>query len=312
MTGKALWRKIRAPFEYVPLRMVIELTGFLPYSSLEFLAGWMARLIELSPRRRRLVQTNLRTAFPEWTEQQVSEVAAQVWKNIMRTALEVLWFIRRPEELRQAVPLDALVEKGVFDDARGPLIFLTPHLGNWELGAQGVAAASGRLCAVARPVRNPWLAALLERTRCRHGMELIPPRGAVRGSLRALRDGKTLGMLIDQNIRPRRGGVFVDFFGLPVPTSRMAASLARRLDAEVLCGALIRGENGFQFEIAELDRPPSSYCDDIELTGDLLRLNEKLIRRHPEQYAWSYERWRYVPPDASPELRRRYPPYAKL
>jgi len=313
MTGKVLWRKIRAPFEYVPLRLAVGLLGFLPYSSLRFWAGCIARLVELSPRRRNLVGVNLRIAFPEWTDAQVAKVAAQVWNNVMLTALEVLWFTRHPDSLRQAVSLDTALGKRFFDmAAHGPLIFLTPHLGNWELAAQGFAAAGGRLAAVARPARNPWLAALLDRTRCRHGMEMVASRGAARGAMRALRDGKTLGMLIDQNVRPRRGGVFVDFFGLPVPTSRAPASLARRLDARVVCAALIRGEDGFHFETVELERPPSTYSDDIELTADLLRLNEELIRRHPEQYAWSYERWRYVPADVAPDLRTRYPPYAKL
>ncbi|NOY81722.1 MAG: hypothetical protein GXP31_12065 [Kiritimatiellaeota bacterium] len=313
MTGKALWRKARSPFEYFPVRVAAGLTAFLPYRALGFWAARLGRLADMVPSRRRLVRANLRVAFPDWSPQQVEEIAVRAWRNIMLTALEVFWFVRHGEELSRFVRFDTSVGEAILaKGARGPTILLTPHLGNWELIAQGFAAAGGRLCAVARPVRNRWLAALVERARRQHGMEIIPSRGASRRALRALRDGNALGMLIDQNTRPRRGGVFVDFFGLPVPTTRAPAALARRLKTDVLCAALVRSENGFQLDLAELERPPADYRDDIELTAALLRLNEELIRRHPDQYVWNYERWRYVPDDAPPELRRRYPFYAKL
>ncbi len=313
MTGKVLWRKARSPFEYFPVRLAASLVGFLPHRALGVWAARLGRVADMVPRRRRLVRANLHVAFPDWSPQQVAATAERAWRNIMLTALEVLWFARHGEELARFVRFDtpageAMLARG----ARGPIILLTPHLGNWELIGQAFTAAGGRLCAVARPVRNPWLHRLLDGARRKQGMEIIPSKGASRRALRALRDGKALGMLIDQNTRPRRGGVFVDFFGLPVPTSRVPASLARRLDVDILCAALVRSDKGFQIELAELERPPANYRDDLELTAALLRLNEELIRRHPDQYVWNYERWRYVPDDASPELRRRYPFYAKL
>nr|OPZ23665.1 MAG: lipid A biosynthesis lauroyl acyltransferase [Lentisphaerae bacterium ADurb.BinA184] len=173
-------------------------------------------------------------------------------------------------------------------------------------------AAGVPLCAVARRLRNPGLDRLVNASRTRHGLELIAERGAMRHMLGALRAGKSLGILIDQNVLPEHGGEFVEFFGLPVPTTRAVAMLARRLGVEAACFACRREGTGFAMEMRALPKPVPAYGSDIELTQDLLRLNEDLIRTCPEQYMWFYERWRHLPPDVDAATRARFPSYARF
>jgi KDO2-lipid IV(A) lauroyltransferase len=194
---------------------------------------------------------------------------------------------------------------------RGPAIYVTPHLGNWEIMAQAVARHGVRIHAVAQRVRNPLIAEFVDRTRRVYGLDLLSSRGAAKGLVRALRQGDAVAILMDQNVRPRHGGVFVDFFGLPVPTSRAPASLARRLQVPILCFACLRTPTGFRLREERLPKPTAAYTDDLELTQDLMRTMERLVRQAPTQYMWGYERWRYLPPDCDAQTLDRFPAYAE-
>ena len=167
------------------------------------------------------------------------------------------------------------------------------------------------MAAVARRLRNHRLERLVRQARGWHGMEIIHETGAARGVLRALKQGKVVGIMIDQNVKPRRGGVFVDFFGLPVPTSRAPAAFARKLDVPVICAAVVRENGALRLRMATLSRPASQYADDTQLTGEMLALSERFISQYPDQYMWAYRRWQHVPESVCPEVRARFPFYAK-
>ena len=118
-------------------------------------------------------------------------------------------------------------------------------------------------------------------------------------------------MLVDQNTPLEEGGAYVSFFGLPATISRAPAVLARRLGLEVVAAACLRTESGFRMVTVPLPMPVSAYADDQSLLQAIIAANEALVRAHPEHYVWTYRRWRYVPDDCQPDLRARYPFYAK-
>ena len=314
MNWKRLRRRLRDPVVAAAARLAVRVFGGLSYRGVVRLAGLAGALVNLSPRFRRLTGENLRVAFPEWPAARVAAVRRQVARNLCLTGLETAWFIGHPDEVKNyfVAVSPAAAEAFRRAAAERPLIAVIPHLGNWEMSGQFACLVGHlRLCAVARRNRNPGLDKLVNAGRTRHGLELIPERGAMRLMLRALRQGKSLGILMDQNITPERGGEFVDFFGLPVPTTRAPAALARRVGVEVACFACHREKGGFALDVKSLPKPVAAYTSDLELTQDLLGLNEAFIREHPEQYMWFYERWRLIPPDASPEARARFPSYAR-
>jgi KDO2-lipid IV(A) lauroyltransferase len=138
----------------------------------------------------------------------------------------------------------------------------------------------------------------------------------MRASLKALRQGRGVGTLIDQNTRVRDGGVFVNFFGLPVPSSAAPAALKRYCDthdlpAVIVYGTSLRLADGRNTaHSAYLPKPFAEYADDREVLQELMAISEKFIRMHPEQYLWLYKRFQYIPPDCPADLRGRYPDYA--
>ena len=180
--------------------------------------------------------------------------------------------------------------------------------------------AGMKMAAIAKPVRNPYLNKLLnsggrEKT---HGLEVIFSKGAMRAALHALKQGKGLGTLIDQNTRVRDGGVFVDFFGVPVPSSTAPATLKRYCDAHgiptvIIYGTSLRLADGRNTaHIEDLSKPFSEYADDREVLQELMQISEKYIRMYPDQYLWFYKRFQYIAPDCPEEIRKRYPEYAVI
>ena len=313
MRWKQLRRSLREPFVVLVLAWSRSLVGCLPYRALPRFARMLALALRCVPSFRKLTLANLAVAFPEKSRAERRRIWRENCAHLALTFLEFLWFDRHPERLKTLVDVSAPEAQDVLRRGRaGPgMIFLTPHLGNWEVSGQILAMHGVPFAAVAAPVKSRFVAAIMTRARTFSGMELIPEEGAVRGIVQAVRAGRSIGVLMDQNTSPRKGGIFVPFFALPAATSRAPAALARRLRLEICPGMLVREEGRLRLLIATMPKATAAYASDEELTRDLMAVNEQLIRRHPEQYVWFYKRWRYVPADVPAELRLRFPYYAQ-
>ncbi len=255
----------------------------------------------------RLVRANLRVAFPELSE---VEIRALARKNFLHTAwlgIDFLRLLHNPRLLDEFIPdlpaPDATPERPQF-------LFCLPHFGSWEVIAQAAPRIQHNSAAISASFTYPVLNRVLLRSREVNGLKLIPQEGAVRGCLHALREGTSIGMLVDQNLSPRHGGIFVNFFGLPATTSPLPAVLSERMNLPVYSGACVRQEDGsYKIVMELLEFPPDATRQ--ERSQAILAANERLIQQHPEQYIWLYKRWITIPDDISPELEQRYPFYAR-
>ena len=186
----------------------------------------------------------------------------------------------------------------------GRALMLTAHLGNWELLAAAHQLTGFPLSIVVRPLDAPWLEALAQRLRRSTGVELIDKRGALRPVLEALRRGRMIGILMDQNAA-RREGVFVDFFGRPASTSRSIAVLALRTRTPVVPIFARRDADGRHTVLIHptLTLPEANGSDAavVELTARCTAAIERAIREAPEQWLWSHDRWRTRPPEEARE-----------
>ncbi len=264
---------------------------------------------------RRLIIANIRTAFPEKDRAEVRRLARENCSNIVLTVLEFLWFSGKSREIRDLVdfPEECWNLTCRAREAGRGLIWVTPHLGNWELaGFKFKQYSEIPFAVVYRPINNPYIDRLIMRSRMSEGNMVIPDKGAVKGMIKALKSGCFIATLIDQNTRARDGGVFADLFGLPVSTSRAPAMFARKFNVAVAVGGCIRKGRRYSMYTRELPKKPSEYASDEELIQDLVGINESLIREYPEQYLWLYKRWLYIPREASEELKSKYPFYSKV
>jgi KDO2-lipid IV(A) lauroyltransferase len=147
---------------------------------------------------------------------------------------------------------------------------------------------------VMRPLDDPLVNWVIERFRRRSGVELITKRQALPAMRDALRRGRVVGVLLDQNAS-RTEGVFVPFFGTPASTSRALAVLSLRTGAPVVPIFIRRADGGRHCVAADLPIPAPETGDVTDYTAAFNRSIEAAIRRAPEQWFWLHRRWKTEP-----------------
>lgn len=247
--------------------------------------GWV--VFVLSPTYRRRFLENSRQAG--YTFCQVQGAISHAGR--MAAELPRLWFgapVPVQWENVQVLEQAARASKGI--------VFLTPHMGCFEITAQGVAQRYGQqlgpLTVLYRPARQARLAALMARARQRPDLSLAPTNlGGVRAMLKALHHGRAVGLLPDQ-VPPQGMGQWTPFFGREAYTMVLGAKLALQTGATVLLawGERLPGGRGFCLHFSPLADPLAESLDQAVL--QINREMERLIRQAPEQYLWGYARYK--------------------
>jgi KDO2-lipid IV(A) lauroyltransferase len=184
------------------------------------------------------------------------------------------------------------------------IVFLTPHLGCFEITAQGYAqrfgAARGPITVLYRPARKAWLRALVDGARTRPGLVTAPTTlSGVKQMLKALKKGEAVGLLPDQ-VPPLGLGVWAPFFGRDAYTMTLSARLAQQSGAQVL---LAWGERrgwgrGYVIHVRPLD--VSLAVDPAAAAVQVNKAMESLVHECPGQYLWGYARYKAPREDIAP------------
>jgi KDO2-lipid IV(A) lauroyltransferase len=255
-------------------------------------------------RRRRVALANLAIAFPEMPTAARRRLARDAWQHLGMTMVELARLLDRPlEETERELIIDGLDHLRTVMSQHGRALMLTAHLGNWEYLAAVHRLIGYPIAIVVRPLDSPTLDDLAVVMRRKTGVQLIDKRGALRPVLEALRRGSLVAILLDQNAA-RREGVFVPFFGRTASTSRSLALLALRTGTPIVPIFIRRESVGRHRVVIEppLSLPRSNDLEGavVELTARCTQTIESAIRRAPEQWLWSHDRWRTRPPAAAP------------
>jgi len=290
---------------YLVVRAAVAVLGLLPArlaSGLGAAFGSLAYAVAFGERRKALA--SLAVAFPAKSEDERRAMARACFRHLGRAVAELVCV----EQLDRNV--DAWVEwpaesRAVLDAAlarKKGVVFISGHVGSWELLARRVALAGYPCQTIAKETSDPRLTALVEKFRSSAKLKSIwrGQPGAVKDMLRALKGGEILGLLIDQDTRVQ--SVWVPFFGRPAKTPRAAADLAVRTGAAVILGFCQRVAPGkYRLTMSEVPVPRGEREQAaVELTAALTRGIEDAIRRAPEQWVWMHQRWKSPPEAATP------------
>ncbi|KMM75405.1 lipid A biosynthesis lauroyl acyltransferase [Xanthomonas sp. NCPPB 1128] len=275
----------------------------LPWPWLRHLADGLAGLwLRLDARESRVVRRNLELAYPELLPSERVALQRDVLRSTARQAFETLALWTRPPEqnlarlrLRHGQALyDAALAAG-----RG-VIVAAPHFGNWELLNQWLASR-GDIAIVYRAPESAVGDAFLQLVRSGERVRQVRAEGpAVRQLFKTLKDGGAVGILPDQ--QPKAGdGVFAPFFGVPALTMTLVNRLAERTGATVLFAWCERVGNDLEFALHVQPAPPDiADADPVRAATALNEGVERVARRDPAQYQWTYKRYTLRPDPAEP------------
>ncbi len=274
--------------------LVFKLLSYLPLWLLHgvgWVLGWLAFLLSPTYRQRFVSharQAGLGAAQRRAAVGQSGKLVAELPRLWLGAPVPVVWRGRQHVEV-------------ALQGGRG-VVFLTPHLGCFEITAQAYAQAFGQqgrpMTVLFRPPRQAWLAPLVTQSRARPGMETAPTTLAgVKQMLKALKAGHCVGLLPDQ-VPPQSQGVWAPFFGRDAYTMTLSARLAIQSGATVLVawGERLPWGQGYVVHVRPLDAPISP--DLTVAAGQINAAMEALILQCPTQYLWGYAR--YKAPRATP------------
>lgn len=300
MQHPPLAKRLKRFLRYVLIRAVLALVHRVPLGLGQWLGlrlGALAFLVAGGERRKAM--KSLAQAFPEKSDAERHALARACFRHLAAAAFEVGCtasldkhlesLVAWPEEDRRVLETALARGKGV--------VFVSGHVGNWELLARRVARAGYPSQSIAKETTDPRLTELVGRFRARGGVRSIwrGQEGAARAMLRALKAGEILGLLIDQDTKVQ--SVFVPFFGALAATPRAAADLALRTGAAVVVGFCQRDGKGYRLTMEEVPVPEGLEREEaaVALTAALSERIESAIRRAPEQWVWMHQRWKTRP-----------------
>jgi KDO2-lipid IV(A) lauroyltransferase len=266
--------------------------------------GWLS--YKLHRRWRRVAAFNLRLAFPEVSEAERTRILQGAYRQWGWLLAEFARFPRHnAESIEEVIVYDGL-ENYLEASARGKgVLYLTAHVGAWELSSFAHSLHGHPPAYLNRPLDNPRVDALVNRYRSVGGNQAINRRNAARAVFDVLRRGGDVGILMDQNTLDGDGNVFVDFFKVPASTTAGLARIALRTGAAVVPVFVLWDENRGKYRLrfdpaVPLVRTGDPERDVVENTARFSKIIEDYVRRYPEQWLWIHRRWATRPPGEAP------------
>ena len=292
---------MRQKLEFAALWVVVQTLGRLPRGISRAVAIGFALLVyRVHGRLRKVGMRNLAMAFPEMCAKDRRRILRGEFVSLGRQLAEFCLFPSyTPGNVSRVVIYDGF-ENFERARARGKgVLFLTGHLGGWELSSFAHSLQGHPLQIVMRALDNPYVDRLVQSYRTMHGNTVVDKDNFVRGLLGAMKKGETVGILMDTNMTPPQG-VFVDFFGVPACTASGLARIALRTDAAVVPGFCLwdkkLGKYRLRFDPeVELVRTGNEEADIVATTARFTAKIEEFVRKYPEQWLWVHRRWKTRP-----------------
>ena len=295
---------------YLVLRILVCVIQMLSLPTCQTLANRLGSFCwHVLKFRRRVIEDNLRHAFPEKTQAERDLLALRMWQHLLLMVMEIAQAPRkiRPTTWRNYASLPNMPEmlQRLLDDR--PLVIISGHHGNFEMGGYLLAMHGFPTYSVARPLDNPYVDRYVNHFRGLTGQYMLPKQGSGKQIALLLERGATLVLLGDQHAGNK--ACWVNFFGRPASTHKAVAVFTLSGLAPTAVSAAVRRAGPLTIEMVVADIVDPNHenyqLETIPLVTEwYTRQLESLIRQNPEQYWWVHRRWKGQPADRR-ELRRQ-------
>ena len=295
------WIRIRHRLELLGVRILIALPRIFPMRISVRFGGMLGILaFDLFRVRRRVTIANLDRAFGDrFSASTKVAIARRSYANFGKSMVEFASFrrLKREDYLR-------LIRFEGLEHLREPLaaghgvVAVAGHFGSWELLGAGTAACDLPVDFLVGEQTNSLVNDVMNDLRRSAGIGIIERGVAARGVFEALRKGRIVALLADQDAR--KAGIFVDFFGTAASTFQGPAQFAYRTGSPIMCCYIVRHDDDTHEAVFLSPLYPRTGADRdgeiLRLTQEHTKILEGYVGRYPEQYFWAHRRWKTKPP----------------
>ena len=284
--------------KYYLFRFFETLFLALPYSLQKALISGLAALAYLlATKQKKIIKANIDlTIKDETSPERYRNIQKYCFKNLGSVLLQVLRSSRlNIQDLKESVSFE---NRHYIDDAiksDKPIIIVSAHYGNWELGATAVGALISPITSIHKKMNDGYFDEYLMRSRTKFNMTMVEKRGAIKHLIKALKNKQIITMMIDQNVNPK-DGIYIDFLGAKATQTAAPAFLARKFDAliiPILINTAPGKENIITFYepiiTAKTEDEEKDILESTQAQADMLA---KVIRSYPEPWFWCHKRWK--------------------
>jgi KDO2-lipid IV(A) lauroyltransferase len=297
---------MRERLEYAVVFIGLKVLGGLPRSWARALgAGLGAAGFAMLSRLRKVGLRNLELAFPGKSLEEREQILRGLFRNLGWLLAEFCQMPHYTQANTQSFLRCDGLDRYLAAQAKGKgVLIVTGHLGAWELSSYYHSLMGYPMSMVIRRLDNARVDRLVNHYRCLHGNKVLHKDDFARGLLGAMRQGETVGILMDTNMTPPQG-VFVPFFSHQACTASGLARVALKTGAAVLPGFMLWEESEQKYvlhfgEEIELAATGDDERDSIENTARFTAVIESYIRKYPSQWLWVHRRWKTRPEGEAP------------
>lgn len=291
-----MMKRIRYNIEYAAVKSLLVLINLIPYGLALKIADLIGILaFSVFKIRRQVTLANLKNSFgAQYTDSEYSKIGARAYRNIARSMIEYGLFPSiRKKGLDKFITLNGVENLQAIKDCGRGAVMVTGHFGSWELMGAYLADHGWRLDYLVGEQHNLKVNALMNSHRTMFGIGLIEMGVAARGVFKAVKAGRMVAMLSDQDAGS--DGVIVQFLGRPASTPKGPAAFAIKTGAPLACGFIVREGKRQRIRI----EPPIFYTPTGNKDEDIRTLTqaytsqlESYVRRYPDHWFWPHRRWK--------------------
>jgi len=251
----------------------------------------------LDKKHRKIARVNLDLAYENRLSYIEKEnIIKSCYKNIIYNLAD---FVKNQASTREEILSKVVFKNEHFlQDALNnnrKIIVQTAHYGNWELLSLSIAAKFSSVSVVGRDLDSAVMNEILTKNREQFDIELISKYGAMKGMMKALKLGRALGVLVDQNTSDKEG-LLIDFFGKQARHTPSVAILARKFDA-IIIPAFIKTYDFKKYEVCfyepiEMNSSDDKEKDIFECVQKQADITQKIIEEKPDEWFWLHQRWK--------------------
>jgi KDO2-lipid IV(A) lauroyltransferase len=289
-------KKIRYSLEYAAVRTVLVIINLLPYI-IALLIGDLIGIVGFSVLRirRKVTLDNFRKSLGDkYSDREYAKIGSRAYRNIAKSMIEYgLLPSLKKRGLSKFLTIEGIEHFQKIKDQGCGAVMVTGHFGSWELMGAYLAESGWPIDYLVGEQHNLRVNKLMNDYRRIFGIGLIEMGVAARGVIKAVRAGRMVAMLSDQDAGS--DGVIVEFFGRPASTPKGPAAFSIKTGAPLICGYIVR-EGKRQKIIIEPPiklKPTGSKDEDIgQLTQAYTSILEKYVREYPDHWFWPHRRWK--------------------